>query len=286
VDDYGHDVIYCLPESAGTGITSAEGIVISKNYVFVRGPGRDFEIDTSASGGSGVQITGKGIELHGVRVKTDPLSSADAILISGDFAYIDDVWIEQCGGDGVSITTSSNTIINECRIRNCVGNGVNVGNSVANLWIIGSDIAETDGSAIYVNGTNVFGVKVVGETSLEHNARYGVEIVAMSGEVVVSTDAAFGNNGLGDTLASAANLSYAGRVNQKNSVAVEILASAVDGATTLAESVRLQNAVLAGKVSGAGTGTEVFTGLDGTTTRVTSTVDASGNRTAVVVNGA
>jgi hypothetical protein len=37
-----------------------------------------------------------------------------------------------------------------------------------------------------------------------------------------------------------------------------------------------------GKVSGAGTGTEVFVGLDATTTRATVTVDASGNRSVVV----
>ena len=39
------------------------------------------------------------------------------------------------------------------------------------------------------------------------------------------------------------------------------------------------SAGVAGNLSGAGTGTEVFVGLDGSTTRFTSTVDASGNRT-------
>lgn len=37
-----------------------------------------------------------------------------------------------------------------------------------------------------------------------------------------------------------------------------------------------------GKISGAGTGTEVFVGLNGVTTRATVTVDGSGNRTTVV----
>jgi hypothetical protein len=41
-------------------------------------------------------------------------------------------------------------------------------------------------------------------------------------------------------------------------------------------------ATTAGKVSGAGSGTEIFLGLDGLTTRVTVTVDASGNRTGIV----
>lgn len=41
-------------------------------------------------------------------------------------------------------------------------------------------------------------------------------------------------------------------------------------------------AVVAGKISGAGEGTEIFVGLDGVTTRATVTVDADGNRTAWV----
>lgn len=55
----------------------------------------------------------------------------------------------------------------------------------------------------------------------------------------------------------------------------------IDG-KTIKEAVRAIAATTTAKVSGAGTGTEVFVGMDGTTVRVTATVDASGNRTAVV----
>ena len=40
-------------------------------------------------------------------------------------------------------------------------------------------------------------------------------------------------------------------------------------------------AILAGKISGAGTGFETFKDLDGATNRVAVTVDSSGNRTAI-----
>ena len=58
----------------------------------------------------------------------------------------------------------------------------------------------------------------------------------------------------------------------------------VDGTTTMAESMRIQNAVLAGKVSGAGTGTEIFRDLADTKNRVTSTVDNDGNRSSVTLD--
>lgn len=64
-------------------------------------------------------------------------------------------------------------------------------------------------------------------------------------------------------------------------IASTTVGTAVDGATTLAESLRLSNAVLGGKVSGAGTGTEVFRSPADDKDRVTATVDSSGNRTAI-----
>lgn len=55
----------------------------------------------------------------------------------------------------------------------------------------------------------------------------------------------------------------------------------IDG-KTIQQALRIIGSLAGGKVSGAGTSTEVFIGLDGATTRVTVTADASGNRTAVV----
>jgi hypothetical protein len=55
----------------------------------------------------------------------------------------------------------------------------------------------------------------------------------------------------------------------------------IDG-QTLQAALRIIGAIVAGEVSGAGTVTEVFVGLDGTTTRATMTVDASGNRSVAV----
>ena len=55
----------------------------------------------------------------------------------------------------------------------------------------------------------------------------------------------------------------------------------IESGVTLRLTLRRMAAIVAGKVSGAGSGTETFVGLDGTTTRVVATVDASGNRSAM-----
>lgn len=67
-----------------------------------------------------------------------------------------------------------------------------------------------------------------------------------------------------------------------SAVAPQVMSSAVEAGVTLQQSLRLQSAVLLGKVSGAGTGTETFRDVNDTKNRVVATVDANGNRTSII----
>jgi hypothetical protein len=71
--------------------------------------------------------------------------------------------------------------------------------------------------------------------------------------------------------------------DEHHAVADAILdrANAVETGKTVRQAMRIMAAVLAGKVSGAGSGVENFTGVDGVTPRVEVTTDAAGNRTTV-----
>lgn len=60
----------------------------------------------------------------------------------------------------------------------------------------------------------------------------------------------------------------------------------LEGGLSARQIVRILAASMAGKSAGGGTATVTFTGVDGTTTRITATVDVDGNRTAVTLNGA
>jgi hypothetical protein len=55
----------------------------------------------------------------------------------------------------------------------------------------------------------------------------------------------------------------------------------IESGVTPRQALRVMAAVLAGKVSGAGSGVESFVGMDGATTRVQVYTDSSGNRTYV-----
>lgn len=73
---------------------------------------------------------------------------------------------------------------------------------------------------------------------------------------------------------------------ERNSVADALLdrADAIETGITERQAMRAILAMLAGVVTGAGSGTEVFKNPGGGTTRVTVTVDSSGNRSLIVTN--
>lgn len=74
--------------------------------------------------------------------------------------------------------------------------------------------------------------------------------------------------------------------SERNSVAAALL-DLTDGIETslpLRGAIRACLALLAGQVTGAGSGTEVFKNPAGATSRVTITVDSSGNRSSVTLN--
>jgi len=84
-------------------------------------------------------------------------------------------------------------------------------------------------------------------------------------------------NGLAANVITAASMN----ADASTEIATTLLATAIDGTTTWAESVRLANSALGGKASGLNTTTAVYRDLADSKDRITATVDADGNRSAV-----
>jgi len=59
------------------------------------------------------------------------------------------------------------------------------------------------------------------------------------------------------------------------------LTDGVENGSTVREALRIILAALAGKISGAGSSTITIRDINDTKDRITATVDASGNRTAI-----
>lgn len=125
-----------------------------------------------------------------------------------------------------------------------------------------------------------------GYTILFEDGQYAVNLVGANSNVA---DVAIVNQ-VSIRSANSAGLTNAGFTDADRVTLESIpqdlldLANGVESGLTLKQALRIITAVLAGKVSGAGTGTEAFRDVNDTKDRVVSTVDSNGNRTNVTTD--
>lgn len=149
------------------------------------------------------------------------------------------------------------------------------------LDMTGSGDMEAD-----LSGFANMAIEMLGQGDLEATiAAYGNMELDI---VVTGTGLSTANVGPAVWAALAASNNVAGTMGEKLNDAGSASnpwTEVIESGYTAAEILKILAAVLAGEVSGAGTGTETFKGLDGTTDRVISTNDSSGNRTNVDIDG-
>jgi len=113
-----------------------------------------------------------------------------------------------------------------------------------------------------------------------------LKVVDKQSGAALATAAALGTPAVGHTVAGdvAALLAALGTLSsdERNAIADALLDrdAAIDS-KTVRQALQYMAAVVAGKLSGAAGTSPQFLGLDGTTPRVSATVDAQGNRTAI-----
>jgi len=112
--DYNHDVIFLVAGQSGAETVLDEQVTISKNYLFIRGPGRDF-LWKSTSTGNVITITGEGVELSGFKCETHTSGSGDAVAADGaTFLRIENVWFDYARSNSISITQSDFVVVCHC----------------------------------------------------------------------------------------------------------------------------------------------------------------------------
>lgn len=212
VTDNNHDVIFLVSGAASGATTHTVAAIttISKNYVFIRGPGRNFIVTRTGSGDT-IAVTGDGFEIAGARIGTAATGSGDGIDITdADFANIHHCWFLDTQGDGVHILRGSNCLIHDNDFDGTgvagSGDGIHIvgtaGSSNGNS-IFNNEMHGTVGDAILIeqgttNDTLIYGNDI-------HDAGgWGINIGASSTRAVVY-DNVLGNNSSGDITDSGTN---------------------------------------------------------------------------------
>lgn len=150
--------------------------------------------------------------------------------------------------------------------------------TTVNLYGVSSSLADTSVNTTVTDATTSRTNYNGGDYGLSTDANGRIRIVDGTGAGEINTDG--GAIVLVDAVTNKAGYTLTSADHNAIAAALLDLASAVDG-KTVRQTLRYVGARMAGKLSGAGTGTEVCVGMDGVTNRASYTVDSSGNITAV-----
>ncbi len=195
------DTIFCIASNSSGTTTVTETLNITKANLKVMGPGYTFQLVPTATTAPTIAIAAANVEISGLYISTAGTGSQNAITVSANNAYIEDCWITNVRGSGISLSSTAKTQINSCVIEHCggsgTGNGITVGNSTTELRVSKSIIFDN------VNGISLAGTGLadnIFENNLiyQHSA-YGISVGADVLRTHVRSGHTFNKNTSGNT---------------------------------------------------------------------------------------
>ena len=195
-NDNGHDIIIALSGDPSGTTTTTENVAITKNYTFLRGPGRDFTIHSSVDAEPSIDLIGNGCEVSGLIATTNTTNTAAAIRSTGSFPLIASVFVEG-SANGILISNGGFGIIQNTRIGHNTGVGITIEGASEHFKIQGSHVGSCQGGGVLVDITT--GHECTIERTVVHgNTGYGIDITAnTNGAQILSSCDVFLNT-LGD----------------------------------------------------------------------------------------
>ena len=207
----GHDVIMCVSGNP-TGLTvTNECITISKDYTFLRGPGRDFMIVCTDDTKDAITVTGRGNEVSGFRVSTGLTSTKAAIRSTGPFTLVKNVYVYE-SYDGIIFDSGEYCIADNVKCHHGLGTGIQIIGTSDHTDIIDCHIGSNavDGVSIDISGGHE--VNFLGNNIIHKNVGAGVRISATSAATVFSKSTEIFLNGT-DVVDNGIDTYYASEVS-------------------------------------------------------------------------
>ena len=232
-----HDLILLVPGHASTATTHtvAATTTISKDYVFIRGVGRDFIVTRSGAGDT-FALTGEGVELEGFQLGTAATGSGNGVSVTGDFALIHNLWINDTQGDGINLNQCDNCIIEENRFQNTgaggSGDGVEIngtGTSSNNNIVRKNIFEQVTGDAIKLTGGTITDT-IIDDNTIHGSTGWGINIATGTDTVVKDND--MGNNASGDITDSGTDTVNINNENRATATALAVVDGNVDSLAT------------------------------------------------------
>ena len=168
-----HDTIIIVPGDDSGITTITETINITKDYLFLRGPGRDVIFEHSVDVPISIQTSARGTEFSGFRiVNTTPNSIA--VHSTGQFTLCENLWIENTT-NGFSFTTH-HPLVHSCKIHGASGYAIKMEGAISHGEIYDITAGNAGGTAIIINTTTDSGGIKMRDTIIVGSAGYGVSL--------------------------------------------------------------------------------------------------------------
>ena len=189
VIDNNHDIIFIVPGDPTGNTTITEAINVTKNYVFVRGPGRDV-VTTGL-----VTTSGNGTEFSKFRVN-NAIPGAIGVKSTGSFTLLDNLWFEFCT-NGVYMS-AHHPLIHSCKFHGMTGYAVKMVGDISHGEIYDCTMGDAGETTIQIDTSVAHGGIKMRDTVVLGSAGYGVELSPTTRKFVSLTGNSIKYNVLGD----------------------------------------------------------------------------------------
>ena len=188
VTDNGHDTVVIVPGDPSGVTTITEDIAVTKNYLFVRGPGRDVKttgvISTSANG----------TEFSGFRVNNAGLGSV-GVTSTGAFTLLENLWFEFCE-NGVNMT-NHHPLIHSCKFHGMAGYAIKMSGAISHGEIYDCTMGDAGETSVQIDTDATHGGIKMRNTVIMASAGYGVSLSATTRKFVSQSGNVVEYNALG-----------------------------------------------------------------------------------------
>lgn len=210
--DGGHDVIIALSSSTGQTLVD-ETLTFTKNYLFLRGPGRDFKILPTSTIAPTITIDAIGVEVSGIVAETAATGGQDVIRVNdgADFFFLDHVWSHFSSGSIVHVEAPTSLVygrIHGCFFSHAGDYGIHLNGNIRHTKITQTEIDGATVDGIKLEGTTIRNNVIERTVAIYASGGYGINLISPANRNIIHSGAALYDNALGDVFDGGTNTEY------------------------------------------------------------------------------
>ncbi len=191
-----HDTIIIVPgDPTGTTMIT-EPIHVTKDYLFIRGPGRDVIVNVD-SHEDALRTEARGTEFSGFRIQ-HKTENGHGMHSEGAFTLISNLWFEECPNG--ALFTKDHPIVHNCKFYSPDGFAIRMEGEVLAGEIENVQIGRAGGNGIEIDTSEGWGGIQMRDTSVVGSAGWGVVLSGSTTIFVANTGNTIEGNALGNCL--------------------------------------------------------------------------------------